>query len=256
MPRPVQRDPRPDLAELSLAELETLLTGRGLPRFRARQIFQWIWQRGAGDFDVMTNLPRALRASLAEDFRIATPAIARHDVSEDGTQKLVLRLQRRPADRVRLHPRHAGTDLLRVHAGRVRDGLRLLPHRQDGPGAPPHGGRDRRPGSRAGRGHRAAGGAVQRRADGHGRAAAQLRRDDEGVAAAERTRRRRLAAEAGHPVHRGPGADAGQAGQRAADAEPGDLRCTPPPRNSAPPSSRPARNTGCTPSSRPAGAFR
>jgi 23S rRNA (adenine2503-C2)-methyltransferase len=93
VPRPVQRDPRPDLAELSLAELETLLTGRGLPRFRARQIFQWIWQRGAGDFDVMTNLPRALRASLAEDLRIATPAVARHDVSEDGTQKLVLRLQ-------------------------------------------------------------------------------------------------------------------------------------------------------------------
>ena len=47
----MQRDARTDLAELSLAELETLLTAAGLPRFRARQIFQWIWKRGVTDFD-------------------------------------------------------------------------------------------------------------------------------------------------------------------------------------------------------------
>jgi 23S rRNA (adenine2503-C2)-methyltransferase len=88
----VQRDARTDLAELSLAELETLVTARGLPRFRARQIFQWIWKRGATDFAAMTNLPRDLRASLAADLRIATPTLGRHDRSEDGTQKLVLRL--------------------------------------------------------------------------------------------------------------------------------------------------------------------
>ena len=88
----MQRDARTDLAELSLAELETLVTHRGLPRFRARQIFQWIWKRGATDFTAMSNLPRDLRALLAADLRIATPAIARHDRSEDGTEKLVLQL--------------------------------------------------------------------------------------------------------------------------------------------------------------------
>jgi 23S rRNA (adenine2503-C2)-methyltransferase len=88
----VQRDARIDLAELSLAELETLLVERGLPRFRARQIFQWIWKRGVTDFQAMSNLSRELRAALAADFRIATPAVTRHDRSEDGTQKLVLRL--------------------------------------------------------------------------------------------------------------------------------------------------------------------
>jgi 23S rRNA (adenine2503-C2)-methyltransferase len=88
----VQRDARTDLAELSLAELETLLVERGLPRFRARQIFQWIWKRGVADFAAMSNLSRELRVSLAADFRIATPVITRHDRSEDGTQKLVLRL--------------------------------------------------------------------------------------------------------------------------------------------------------------------
>jgi 23S rRNA (adenine2503-C2)-methyltransferase len=89
---PVQRDARPDLAELDLAALDALLVARGLPRFRARQIFQWIWKRGVSDFDAMTNLPRDLRASLAEAFRIATPAIVRHERSADGAQKLVLRL--------------------------------------------------------------------------------------------------------------------------------------------------------------------
>jgi 23S rRNA (adenine2503-C2)-methyltransferase len=88
----VQRDARTDLAELSLAELETLLAERGLPRFRARQIFQWIWKRGVTDFADMSNLSRELRASLAADFIVATPVITRHDRSEDGTQKLVLRL--------------------------------------------------------------------------------------------------------------------------------------------------------------------
>ncbi len=88
----MQRDASTDLAELTLAELETLVTDRGLPRFRATQIFRWIWKRGATDFAAMSNLPRDLRTSLATDLRIGTPAIARRDRSEDGTQKLVLRL--------------------------------------------------------------------------------------------------------------------------------------------------------------------
>jgi 23S rRNA (adenine2503-C2)-methyltransferase len=88
----LQRDPRPDLAELSLSELESLLAGRGLPRYRARQIFAWIWKRGATAFDAMTDLGRDLRAELEREFRIGTPDVERHEWSEDGTQKLVLRL--------------------------------------------------------------------------------------------------------------------------------------------------------------------
>ena len=89
---PVQRDPPTDLADLSLPALESLVEAHGLPRFRARQIFQWIWKRGATDFEGMSDLSRDLRAQLAERFRIATPAIVRHEHSEDGTQKLVLAL--------------------------------------------------------------------------------------------------------------------------------------------------------------------
>lgn len=81
-----------DLADLTLPALEALIEAEGLPRFRARQIFQWIWKRGATDFDGMSDLGRDLRARLAATFRIATPAIVRHEHSADGTQKLVLGL--------------------------------------------------------------------------------------------------------------------------------------------------------------------
>ena len=81
-----------DLADLTLPALERLIESQGLPRFRARQIFQWVWKRGATDFDGMSDLGRELRAQLSERFRIDTPAIVRHEHSDDGTQKLVLAL--------------------------------------------------------------------------------------------------------------------------------------------------------------------
>ncbi len=84
--------PPTDLAALSLPALEALLEAQGLPRFRARQIFQWIWKRGASDFAAMTNLGRDLREQLSAQFHISTPTVVRHDRSEDGTQKLVLAL--------------------------------------------------------------------------------------------------------------------------------------------------------------------
>ncbi|HUU34708.1 MAG TPA: 23S rRNA (adenine(2503)-C(2))-methyltransferase RlmN, partial [Vicinamibacterales bacterium] len=81
-----------DLAALSLPSLEALLEAQGLPRFRAKQIFQWIWRRGATDFAAMTNIGRDLREQMREQFHIATPAVVRHEHSDDGTQKLVLAL--------------------------------------------------------------------------------------------------------------------------------------------------------------------
>jgi 23S rRNA (adenine2503-C2)-methyltransferase len=88
---PVHRN-RPDIAGLELAELEGLFAQNGHPRFHARQVFRWIWKRGVTDFARMTDLGRALRATLADEFVITTPEIVRRDVSEDGTQKFVLGL--------------------------------------------------------------------------------------------------------------------------------------------------------------------
>jgi len=82
----------PDLAELELAELETLGTARGWPRFRARQLFRWIWKSGVTDPALMTDIPKAARGELAQTCDLGTPAVVRRDLSEDGTEKFVLRL--------------------------------------------------------------------------------------------------------------------------------------------------------------------
>ena len=61
---------RPDLAELDRLELEAALEERGHERFRARQIFGWIYRRGVTDIAAMTDLPRGLRDSLADEFAL------------------------------------------------------------------------------------------------------------------------------------------------------------------------------------------
>lgn len=82
----------PDLSELTLAELETWALEHDLPRFRARQIFAWVWRRGATTYEEMSDLGRELRTTLAASLPFSTPAVVRRDVSSDGTTKLVLRL--------------------------------------------------------------------------------------------------------------------------------------------------------------------
>jgi 23S rRNA (adenine2503-C2)-methyltransferase len=66
-----------------------------LPRFRGTQVFRWIYRHGATDFEAMTDLPRELRASLARDFALGTPELARHERSVDGTEKFLLTLSDR-----------------------------------------------------------------------------------------------------------------------------------------------------------------
>jgi 23S rRNA (adenine2503-C2)-methyltransferase len=82
----------PDLAELERPELEAALAERGHERFRARQIFNWIYRRGVTDIAAMTDLPRSLRAILAADFTFTTPSVTTRDRSSDGTEKFLLRL--------------------------------------------------------------------------------------------------------------------------------------------------------------------
>jgi 23S rRNA (adenine2503-C2)-methyltransferase len=81
-----------DLAELERAALEAMLEARGVERFRARQIFRWIYRRGVSDIEAMTDLPRDLRTALAADFTLTTPEVVERERSVDGTEKFLLRL--------------------------------------------------------------------------------------------------------------------------------------------------------------------
>lgn len=68
------------------------LGARGFPSYRRRQILSWLWQRRAVDFEQMSDLPKTLRTALAEDFRIWTTTVPRHNRAEDGAEKLLLEL--------------------------------------------------------------------------------------------------------------------------------------------------------------------
>jgi len=85
-------DGRPDLAELDCAALEAVLVDRGYERFRAKQIFAWIYRHGVLDAASMSDLPATLRTLLATDFRLSTPSVTSRERSSDGTEKFLLGL--------------------------------------------------------------------------------------------------------------------------------------------------------------------
>jgi 23S rRNA (adenine2503-C2)-methyltransferase len=65
---------------------------RNVPKYRLAQVRKWLFEKRAGDWDEMTDLPKAVRAELAERFHLWSGEIARHTQSEDGTEKLLLNL--------------------------------------------------------------------------------------------------------------------------------------------------------------------
>ncbi len=68
------------------------MSARGEQRFRAQQVLHWLFQRRAETFGQMTDLPSALRSALAAHFSIWTTVVAKHQRSDDGTEKLLMRL--------------------------------------------------------------------------------------------------------------------------------------------------------------------
>ncbi|HNM27772.1 MAG TPA: 23S rRNA (adenine(2503)-C(2))-methyltransferase RlmN, partial [Saprospiraceae bacterium] len=76
-----------DLRDLSLTELENALAHWGEPRFRARQLYEWLWAKAATSFDQMTNLSKDLRARLAGEFTFHTLLPDKLQHSADGTLK-------------------------------------------------------------------------------------------------------------------------------------------------------------------------
>ncbi|MCL2641368.1 MAG: 23S rRNA (adenine(2503)-C(2))-methyltransferase RlmN, partial [Phycisphaerales bacterium] len=81
---------REHILGLTLAALTQRVVELGLPKFRAKQIFEWIFQKRATSFDEMTNLSKQDRLLLAERFEIFTSKAVRSLTSTDGTQKVLL----------------------------------------------------------------------------------------------------------------------------------------------------------------------
>ncbi|HXA69573.1 MAG TPA: 23S rRNA (adenine(2503)-C(2))-methyltransferase RlmN [Stellaceae bacterium] len=80
-----------NLVGLDRTELAAEMAAFGAEPFRARQLWHWIYHRGATSFEAMTSLSKAFRATLAERYTVARPAVSRALASVDGTQKWLLR---------------------------------------------------------------------------------------------------------------------------------------------------------------------
>jgi 23S rRNA (adenine2503-C2)-methyltransferase len=81
-----------DALDLTQADLAAVLAEMGEQRFRADQIFLGLHGRGARTWDELTDLPRALRATLAEHFAIGTLTLDAVQTAADGTRKLRFRV--------------------------------------------------------------------------------------------------------------------------------------------------------------------
>jgi len=81
-----------DLKNLTLPALELFLKGKGKERFRATQIFKWIYQHDAHTFEEMTNISKGLRAELAEIACISQLEPEAVEEGGDGTRKYLFDL--------------------------------------------------------------------------------------------------------------------------------------------------------------------
>lgn len=81
-----------DIRALNQAELTEAITAMGEKAFRAKQVYEWLWSKGARSFDDMTNLSVALRAQLNEHFTINHIHIDEEQKSNDGTIKNAVKL--------------------------------------------------------------------------------------------------------------------------------------------------------------------
>ena len=89
-------EPSPSLARRNLiglgrSEIAAEMAEFGAEKFRAGQLWHWIYHRGVTDFAAMTNLAKPFRERLAEHYDLRRPAVAAARVSIDGTRKWLLR---------------------------------------------------------------------------------------------------------------------------------------------------------------------
>lgn len=79
------------LYNMTMTEMEQWLSDIGQPRYRAKQIYQWLYQHRVSSADEMTNLPKNLRQQIADNGAIVTSSLVTKQVSKvDGTIKFLL----------------------------------------------------------------------------------------------------------------------------------------------------------------------
>ena len=81
-----------DIRALTLNEIKDYFVSMNEKPFRAKQVYEWLWQKSATTFDEMSNLPASLRQHLIDNFTINAVAVASQQISSDRTIKDAFRL--------------------------------------------------------------------------------------------------------------------------------------------------------------------
>jgi 23S rRNA (adenine2503-C2)-methyltransferase len=79
-----------ELFSYGMDEYAGLLACFGQPKFRAKQLAEWVWRRGAASYDDMTNLPAGLREDLKATLPFSRGKVVKRQVSDDGTRKYLV----------------------------------------------------------------------------------------------------------------------------------------------------------------------
>lgn len=85
--REMENHQKPDIRNLELEEISEFFLQRGEKKFRAKQVYEWLWAKGVTRFEEMTNLSKPLRTVLARNFSIHPVRINNIQLSKDGTVK-------------------------------------------------------------------------------------------------------------------------------------------------------------------------
>jgi 23S rRNA (adenine2503-C2)-methyltransferase len=81
-----------DIRALTLENLQEFFVAQGQQKFRAKQVYEWLWQKSARTFEEMTNLSKATRDMLTENFVINAVTVDDKQKSGDGTIKNAFKL--------------------------------------------------------------------------------------------------------------------------------------------------------------------
>ena len=107
-----------NLLDLDRASMERFFASIGEKPFRARQVLHWIHQRGAVDFDAMSDITKGLRAQLVDAAEIRAPSVAGDSTGADRTRKWLLKVDGANAvDSVYIPERGRGTLCISSQAG-------------------------------------------------------------------------------------------------------------------------------------------
>jgi 23S rRNA (adenine2503-C2)-methyltransferase len=88
----VETTVKQDIRKLSLQELESFFESHGEKKFRAKQVYEWLWKKSAVSLDEMSNLSKQVREMLGKHFMIQPIVIDHYQTSNDRTIKNAFRL--------------------------------------------------------------------------------------------------------------------------------------------------------------------